>query len=303
MEPFRRLVARHRASPSDLVTWAAERSATARDDAQQTWERRLPPEDGLDYYARWLAGRVRAKQDAIVVITGERGKGKSMLALRLGRRVARHLHRTWSTETSLIYTPLALMDFYDRAVEGDRHGEIGWVDEGGRVLYNRDHATRESKAIIKTLTQIREVNAVLFICLPNLAQLDLAARADLACLWIACRRRGLARVHLRDERLRYGPESNYGFAVAPRVPHLTWRTYPPTSPLLLDYLRLKKAALRVSVAEAKAAVAAASTPERGRLGESPPARERRLRGQRERQRRYWRRLHPDASERPSARRP
>lgn len=297
LRPLRRYVEsveNHRPPRAEIVDrWLA----SALDERTLARERRVAPEDGLAFVAEWLVRRVRDKKDAIVVVTGERGVGKSILVLRLGLMVAKLLRRPWNWSDDYISSASDLLAFYLRVLDGSRLGEQGWIDEGGRVLFNRDFGTVQSKAVVRVFTQIREISAITYLCVPSLDRLDVAVRADLACLWVACRKRGLARVHLRDNRLRYEPESNYGFAAWPRCPHLTWKPFPSKSKIEAQYLAVKRSALREGVVEAGQMVARANA---RNAGEGPTEGERRA--HRERNRRYYKNHNPGASERPAARR-
>lgn len=253
-------------------------------------ERTVPPEEGLEYYARLIVGRILNKEDAIVAVTGPRGRGKSTLVLRLIERISDLLGMAFDLDQSLIYTHPQLGRYFLRLTESDERGLVGWLDEGGRILFNRDAGTVESKAIVKILTQIREAGGIMFVCLPNLRSLDVAVRTDLAAIWLAVRRRGLARCHLRDNRLQYRPETNYGFAVNPAAPHLTWRAYRENSKRWGDYRLRKRENLRSAAHEAYAELLGKRAARAGEVeheivdGESRA--ERRARLNRERQRRF-----------------
>jgi hypothetical protein len=184
------------------------------------------PDEGLDFWTRTLRARCFDALDAVVVIDGERGFGKSTLALRMARRIAPR----WGIG-SLCYTPLALV----RAYRTHARGDVILFDEGVRGFLSTDTFDPDQKALIRTLTLVREKGIVLIICAPSIWQIAKQVRSNLAWLWVHVQRRGLALAHVRDGRLRYTPDTTLGLFRSVECPWLEWAKFRDTDPLLRSY--------------------------------------------------------------------
>lgn len=184
------------------------------------------PEEGLDFWTRTLRARCFDALDAVVVIDGERGFGKSTLALRMARRIAPR----WGVG-SLCYTPRALVRAYRTHVRGD----VILFDEGVRGFLSTDTFDPDQKALIRTLTLVREKGIVLIICAPSIWQIAKQVRSNLAWLWVHVQRRGIALAHVRSSALRYTPDATLGLFRSVEAPWLEWAKFRDTDPLLRSY--------------------------------------------------------------------
>lgn len=203
------------------------------------------PEEGLAYWTRTLRARCFDALDAVVVVDGERGFGKSTLALRMARRIAPR----WGIG-SLCYTPQALVRAYRTHVRGD----VILFDEGVRGFLSTDTFDPDQKALIRTLTLVREKGIVLIICAPSIWQIAKQVRANLAWLWVHVQRRGVALAHVRDGRLRYTPDTTLGLFRSVEAPWLQWTKFADSDPLLRSYLAEKGRQMETFLSETEDAM-------------------------------------------------
>lgn len=215
----------------------------------------VPPDEGLEYWAAQIAHRVKADKDALVLVTGPTGEGKSTLAMRLSLRVAKMLGTSWSPEAGLAYSAAELLSFYKRATESGERGQIAIVDEGAQALFSGDINNPDAKALIKAINLVRVSGCVVFLCVPDMMSIAKAMRVRLAHVWLAVRFRGLARCHVRERSVHYKPETTFGFSVSTKAPHVTWEAFPPEDPMWQAYLARKRENLLAYLREAEADVA------------------------------------------------
>jgi hypothetical protein len=206
-------------------------------------KRTVPPEKGLDYWARRIVKRIEHRWDALVVVTGPRGTGKSTLAMRLAVRISELLKKEWSPGDGLCYSAREVLAFYRHATETGERGRVAIFDEGVRGLLSTETVDKEQVALVRAINLVRESGCVLILCIPDMMSLAKSVRSRLATLWIAVRSRGMARVNEREARLWYKPESTFGFTVSPVCPHLVWDPYRMRDPIWRAYLPRKRASL------------------------------------------------------------
>ena len=199
----------------------------------------LDPEAAFEHWAVVIAARVRAKKDALILITGPTGEGKSTLAMRLALRVSELLGTRWEPPSGLAYTAGELLTFYKNAAEAHEVGRACIVDEGAQALFSGDINNPDVKSLIKAVNLVRVAGCVVFLCVPDLMSIAKSMRVRLAHLWMAVRTRGLARCHLRDRSVKYKPETNFGFSVSTKAPHIAWTPFPEDDEPWISYMRRK----------------------------------------------------------------
>lgn len=215
----------------------------------------VDPERGLEYWAKRIANRIRNQWDALVIITGPRGTGKSTLAIKLAIRVSELLGKTWDVQTGLGYSALDVLSFYRKATETGERGLAMVYDEGVRGLMSSETLDREQVALVRAINLVRESGCVLILCIPDMMTLAKSVRSRLATLWLAVRARGVARVNEREARLWYKPESTFGFTVSPTCPHLTWDKFRSRDAVWKAYRVKKKASLLQYLTETEELIA------------------------------------------------
>jgi len=131
------------------------------------------------------------KFDNFIVIEGNRGLGKSTLAIHIARRVARKFKDLgtddykWHWKNSLIYTKKETKQFWHK------WRCIGIADEMINVTFNRDFYNEEQKDIIKMINMNRDHCNMFIACVPQFQTLD-AQIKNLCKIRITVVRRGLA---------------------------------------------------------------------------------------------------------------
>lgn len=197
-------------------------------------EGEMDPKLALDFWCMWLVDRIRHNFDAVVVITGDEGTGKSTLAIRMALACAKLMKLPWSPK-DLCYSAVDLIRAYQTAEKGTPI----LYDEGVRGTQAGEQMLPEQRAIIKALALVREKKAILFALYPSIWLAAKQVRARRTCLWIHVVRRGLGRVHERDRRLNYLPTDALGLAISPRAPHVAWSAFAENSKTWRDYLKSK----------------------------------------------------------------
>lgn len=122
---------------------------------------------------RKISNRIfKRKQNALIVIYGEPGSGKSWLALRLGeifegKRFIKHLKKR------IIFKPL---QFVDLMKTRPPRGSVVIFDEAGCGMYNREWYSQSNKEIIKILQTFRTMGLIVIFTVPHLDYIDTQAR-------------------------------------------------------------------------------------------------------------------------------
>lgn len=213
----------------------------------------IAPKEALAYWSQKIVERTRRHFDAVIAITGSEGVGKSTLALRL----AFECYPKFKLD-SLCYSGSDVIREYKHSHEGS----IIFYDEGVRGLLAGPR-TVEQTALIQAFTLVRELGCILFICAPDIWMIDKQVRGRRATLWFHVQRRGLARVHVRDERLRYEADDNsLHLAMSPDAPYISFEPFRSNSKLWLQYLRIKHERLQEFLRQTEAMLIA-HTPQAG----------------------------------------
>lgn len=112
------------------------------------------------------------KFDCFIVIEGNRGLGKSTLAIHLARRIAREFRKQGSKDykfnwrNSLLYTQEETKRFLHK------WKTIGIADEMINVTFNRDFYDTDQKDIIKMINMNRDHCNLFIACVPQFQTLD-----------------------------------------------------------------------------------------------------------------------------------
>jgi len=130
--------------------------------------------------------------DAFIIIEGNRGLGKSTLAIHIARKIARcfkllgmadRYKFNWSK--SLIYTKKETLNFFHQWHKN------GIADEMINVTFNRDFYDPDQKNVIKMINMNRDHCNLFIACVPQFQTLDTQIK-NLCKLRITVVRRGLA---------------------------------------------------------------------------------------------------------------
>jgi len=131
------------------------------------------------------------KFDCVIIIEGNRGLGKSTLAVHLARGVSREFKKIGSDryrfhwKNSLIYTKKETLRFFHK------WDATGIADEMINVTFNRDFYDTEQKNIIKMINMNRDHRNLFIACVPQFQTLDTQIK-NLCKIRITVVRRGLA---------------------------------------------------------------------------------------------------------------
>jgi len=202
-------------------------------------ESEMDPTLALSFWCKWLVERTRNNFDAVVVITGDEGQGKSTIALRMALECAKLQKLSWEP-TEVCYSAIDLIHAYQKA----KKGRPIWFDEGVRGTMAGEQMLPEQRAIVKALALVRESGAILFALYPSIWMASKQIRARRTCLWIHVVHRGLGRVHERDRRLNYLPTDALGLTISPRAPHVAWTKFADNSKAWNTSLATKTARLQ-----------------------------------------------------------
>jgi len=140
----------------------------------------------------WMITQILSNSfDCFIVIEGNRGLGKSTLALHLARRVSREFKKNGSKDyrfhwrNSLIYTKTETKRFWHK------WRSTGIADEMINVSFNRDFYNEDQKDIIKMINMNRDHCNFFVACVPQFQALDNQIK-NLCKIKITVVRRGLA---------------------------------------------------------------------------------------------------------------
>ena len=136
--------------------------------------------------------RVKQDNDAIILLTGYEGTGKSTLGLHSILYMDDHLGEVVENNPRKILERVAFTprDVY-RTLYKLEPGEAFMVDEGANMLFSRDAMTSTNKKLVKTLmTAVRTLNLIMVINIQNIAYVDSYIRDHRALCWLHVIKRG-----------------------------------------------------------------------------------------------------------------
>lgn len=150
------------------------------DDSPLCVERTINTKQSIDLYTGFIT-ELRQKHiddwDAVILITGDEGCGKSALGINLAVDLdtsvltSMEKHVVWSGDdlNRLVFTsePSAIVE-----------------DEAGIDLFSRDFASSGSKSLVKMVMVMRAQNHIPILILPNLGWLDTYLREHRVKYWI-----------------------------------------------------------------------------------------------------------------------
>ena len=140
------------------------------------------------------------KFDCFIIIEGNRGLGKSTLAIHLARGVSRefkklgHEKYRFHWDHSLVYTKKETKRFWHK------WEAIGIGDEMINVTFNRDFYDSEQKDIVKMINMNRDHRNLFIACVPQFQTLDSQIK-NLCKIRITVVRRGVAVIQTSNQTI------------------------------------------------------------------------------------------------------
>lgn len=131
--------------------------------------------------------------DCFIIIEGNRGLGKSTLALQLAKRVSNKFKRAgkkdyrFNWKSSIVYTKKETKKFLHK------WHSIGIADEMINVTFNRDFFDTDQKDIIKMINMNRDHHNLFIACVPQFQTLDSQIK-NLCKIRISVLRRGVSMI-------------------------------------------------------------------------------------------------------------
>ena len=220
----------------------------------------------LEHFARRLMRYQDERDDAVVVISGKTGTGKSTLAHHLCTTIAKEKGEEFDFESGMFYSKKRLLAAFEEFPERS----VLFADEAVNIFFNRDFMNKWQKELVKKINMYRDKFFISFLLIPFFWQLDVALREGQRLkYWVFNDRRGVAYVFEADSqpftrdpwnaRLnswllrgwgRRGGRTRNDF-VAARSPNFVAKlVYPPLSAEEEErYVRLKALGRRAAAAE------------------------------------------------------
>ena len=149
----------------------------------------------------WLITQIlQNKFDCVIVIEGNRGLGKSTLAINLQRGVSREFKKMgskdyrWNWKKCLIYTKKQTKEFWHK------WRTSGIADEMINITFNRDFYNEDQKDIIKMMNMNRDHCNFFCACVPMFQTLDNQIK-NLCKIRITVVRRGVAIIQVQNKSI------------------------------------------------------------------------------------------------------
>jgi hypothetical protein len=143
-----------------------------------------------------LRSRMRNDWDNMIGIQGERGAGKSTLAL----WISLSLDPTGFKPNHVFYEP----NEWKTVMHPKQKGQVYVLDEGTNIAFNRTWQNRDQISLMQLLNTVRQRNHTMIWCAPNLERMDTVIRGDIIKYRISVVSRGRALVQQRRFDYRKG---------------------------------------------------------------------------------------------------
>lgn len=127
-----------------------------------------------------IADRINNDKDAIICTCGDRGKGKTSLAV--WAAIGLRQFNIKFNMSNIFYGSKDLKTAIRKMINETRNTFI--FDEMIDHAYSRDAMSSVNKTVAKILTKSRKVNHVTFFCIPRFRNLDSTIRNDVVNFWL-----------------------------------------------------------------------------------------------------------------------
>lgn len=136
--------------------------------------------DNYKNFLTRLAERLDKDKDAVIVVTGQRGTGKSTFAL-VSAMILKTMGLTFDFKHVFVGT--ANLKLAMQMILNEERS-VFVFDEIIEMAYSRDAMTLLNRRFVKILTQTRKLHNIYFLCLPRLRSLDPGMRNDIVDIWV-----------------------------------------------------------------------------------------------------------------------
>lgn len=141
----------------------------------------LLDESGIDYLAECIKERIEHKRDCPILVTGDRGIGKSTVKIKTARRI--------DPQFDIDKIAFSLEEFekiFNENPYGDGEKHIYPqvdMDEAGHALYGPEWLAREQRTIAKQLIISRIKRQIIWMAVPKRMQFNNQLR-NMAAIWV-----------------------------------------------------------------------------------------------------------------------
>jgi len=124
--------------------------------------------------------------DAVVVVSGTEGVGKSTLAIDLARLVSKLNGIKFDYEDNMAYDAEEAIE----KVQKIHNKGVMVLDEGMRLAWRRQWFDANQRHLIRLFSQIRSKNLCFFLCIPSFSHLETYFRLHRITYWLHVVKRG-----------------------------------------------------------------------------------------------------------------
>lgn len=136
-------------------------------------------------FVRMIRRRLRRQRDAVIFLTGERGVGKSMLSIQLGKEICER----FEIPKDVLFDP-SLQRLYELVFDSKPHSAFV-IDECIRIAFSRQAMTARNQQLVELVALTRYKFHCLLMNIPLFANADSSLRG-MATFWIHIPARGYA---------------------------------------------------------------------------------------------------------------
>jgi hypothetical protein len=147
-------------------------------------------------FVQLLLYRNLANYDSMILISSEKGTGKSSAAIMLARYWCKLIGIKFSPERHICYNNADLM----RKIDNLNHFEPIIADEAIRFASSEDWAKKENKTLKKKLAQVRTKHLLFILCFPlKIYKVEKTYLENYVNYWVDLFSRGRGAIYVRDK--------------------------------------------------------------------------------------------------------
>lgn len=149
----------------------------------------------------WMITKtLQNKFDCVIIAEGNRGLGKSTLAIHLARGVAREIKKQGLDQYKFHWRNSLIYDKKETKKFLHKWKSTGIVDEAIGVTFNRDFYNEDQKDIIKQINTNRDHSNFFLLCVPSFQTLDNQIK-NLCKIRLTVVRRGLCIIQTKQDSI------------------------------------------------------------------------------------------------------